>query len=58
MSGKRINANTAQLSGQTAGGTNKIMATVQQRVITLKYLSRQPDGGGSYEGTSTLKSAG
>gem|GEM_PF-6756022 len=29
VSGKRINANTAQLSGQTAGRANKITATVQ-----------------------------
>jgi hypothetical protein len=41
VNGKRINANTAQLSGQTADRAYKITAMVRQGVVTLKYLSRR-----------------
>jgi hypothetical protein len=54
VKGKRIDANTAQLSGQTANRVYNLKATVKQGTITLKYTVKPTEGSNSYEGQSTL----
>jgi hypothetical protein len=57
VSGKRINAGTAHLWGQTDNRAYRFTATVQQGVIKMKYTAQRLDEGGSYGGVSTLTPA-
>jgi hypothetical protein len=54
VSGKRIDANTAKLSGKTATRRYQFTVTVQKDVMTLKYVADRLDAEGSYEGKSRL----
>ncbi|MGC9967243.1 MAG: caspase family protein [Syntrophobacteraceae bacterium] len=57
VNGKRIDANTAQLSGKTAKRSYEFVATEQKGAISLEYVAKRLDRGGSYEGKSTLTPA-
>jgi hypothetical protein len=54
VSGKRINASTAKLSGKTETRAYQFTVTVKESVMTMKYVAHRLDAEGSYEGKSTL----
>jgi len=57
VSGKRIDANTAHLSGKTANRSYQFVATEQKGVITWKYVAKRLNGDDPYEGKSILRPA-
>ncbi len=54
VSGKRVNQDTIELSGQTPMRSYQATATVLGGQMTLTYIVTRLDEGGSYQGTSTL----
>ena len=57
VAGKRVDASTAYLWAQTPGRSYRFTATVGQGALTLSYVAKRLDVGGSYEGKSTLTPA-
>jgi tetratricopeptide (TPR) repeat protein len=57
VSGRRVNATTIELRGQTPTRAYEITGTFQENALTFQYLARRLDTAGSYEGTSTFTRA-
>ena len=55
ISGRRINANTAQLRAGTAKRSYQITLVIQGNTMTLKYVATRLDSAGAYEGVAKLR---
>lgn len=55
--GRRLDANTVQLWGQTATRSYRLTGTLSQSVLVLNYAAERTDSSGSYEGKSFLSLA-
>jgi len=57
VSGKRIDAGNARLTGSTATRSYQFTATRENGTVSLKYVAKRLDSWGTYEGKSTLTAA-
>jgi hypothetical protein len=57
LQGRRVDATTAELSGQTASRAYTVLARLERGVLTLRYRARRIDSGGAYDGRVTLEPA-
>lgn len=57
VSGARTGEDTAQMLGKTSNRSYQFSLSVHNGVLTMKYVAKRLDAGGSYEGTSTMRPA-
>lgn len=57
VSGRRVDATTAELQGRTNAREYEVRATLSGGVMTLRYVARRSNATGGYRGTSTLARA-